>query len=132
MYAIHVDLLRTVQDFQFESKKQKAVWSVVIGIWEGKTKKGISCILLNPLVYTWRPQPYQTDNFDILFQLYQNIILYSSANNTQLFQYLKAFRNVGIKVRCKRGLSEVVGILSDSLLVLEFLIFQEGSTTVKV
>jgi len=24
--------------------------------WRGKQKKGISCILLNPLVYTWRPR----------------------------------------------------------------------------
>jgi len=39
MYAIHVDLLGAVLNFQFQDEKQKAVWSVVIGISEGQQKR---------------------------------------------------------------------------------------------
>ena len=57
MYAVHPDIIEMAHGLKpiETAQKQKAVWSVVIGNWEGKLKKGVSCILLNPLVYTWRP-----------------------------------------------------------------------------
>ena len=58
MSTVHLETIEVIYYFEnrIQERKQKAVWSVVIGIWEGETKKGISCILLTPLVYKWRPR----------------------------------------------------------------------------
>ena len=58
MSTVHLETIEVIYYFEnrIQEGKQKAVRSVVIGIWEGETKKGISCILLTPLVYKWRPR----------------------------------------------------------------------------
>jgi hypothetical protein len=46
MSTVHLDTIGMIHDLKLMEgfKKQKAVWSVVIGIWVGKTKR-------EPVVY---------------------------------------------------------------------------------